>query len=103
MQNSEYPIPIPAVSLRQALTDIIESTAAEEAALGQILTAESELLETAKKNSDDVGEFSDLNTSVGGILRSITALQLFIHYQWEDAGKLLQDVDNCSAYDEMEE
>lgn len=103
MKTSEYKIPFPAVNLKQALTDVIDSIAIEGNAIGSILTAESELLSKAKKDAHDVDEFTDVNTLVSSIVRSIATIQLFNHYELEDSENLLQKIVDLSEYEDLEE
>lgn len=103
MKTSEFKIPFPAVNLKQALTDIIDSIAIEGSAIGGILNAESELLERAKKDAHDVDEFTDVNTLVSSILRSIATIQLFSHYELEDSKNMLQKISELDDYADLEE
>lgn len=101
MHTSDFKIPFTAVELKQALTDIIESIAIENIALGHILSAESEMLDKAKK--DAVDEFAGVNESVNRVLRSIAILQQINHYELEDSENLLKKITDLSEYDDMEE
>ena len=103
MDNSDFKIPFPAVNLQQAVTDIIESIAMEDAALGKILAADSEILEKAKKDSGGIGEFVCVNESVNSLMRNISMFQMLLQYELEDANKLLQQAEDLSDYDELEE
>jgi hypothetical protein len=103
MYNSDFKIPIPAVDLQQAITDIIESIAMEEAALGKILAAEGEILIKAKKDSGEMQEFVCVNESVNSLVRNISMLQQLLQYELDDAKKLLQQAEDLSDYDELEE
>lgn len=99
----EYKIPIPPVSLKNALTDIIESIAVEESALGEILSAESRLLEKFKQISKDSAELLYANASVNSVARSITTLQMFNRYQLEDTENLLHKIIDSGEAEETEE
>lgn len=103
MDNSDYKNPFPAVNLQQAIADMIESIALEDMALGKILAAESEMLEKAKKDSSDMQEFACVNESVNKLVRNISMYQMLLQYELEDAKKLLQQAEDLSEYDELEE
>lgn len=103
MLTSEFKIPIPAVDLKQALTDIIETTAMEDAALGKILACESEMLDKAKKSSDNLQEFVVFNESANGIVKNVAKLQIIIQFGLEDAKALLQETEDFSESDDLEE
>lgn len=100
LQTSGFKISFPAVELKQALTDIIESIAIENIALGHILSAESEMLDRAKNN---VNEYLGINESINSILSSIAILQQISHYELEDSENLLKQIIDLSEYDDMEE
>jgi hypothetical protein len=103
MLDSDFKIPIPAVDLQQAITDIIESIAMENVALGKILAAEGEILEKAKKDSGGIEQFVCVNVSANSLVRNISMFQLLLQYELEDAKNLLQQAEDLSEYDESEE
>jgi hypothetical protein len=103
LQTSDFGIPYPAVELKQALTDIIESVSIGETALGHILSTESELLEKAKKDANNIDELLDIYRACSSIIRSITTMQLFSHYILEDAANLLQRITDPGENDYLEE
>lgn len=103
MLTSNFKIPIPAVDLQQALTDIIESIAMEDVSLGSILAAESLAVEKLKKNSDDIQEFVCVNESVNGIVKSIAKLQIILQFGLEDAKDLLKKIDEIGESENLEE
>jgi len=89
MQMSMSPIPIPAISLEQAITDIINSIAMEETALSNILNSEGELIQKTKNVACDVDDLVLLNESVNDVIKNIAKLQMLIQFKLEDAEKLL--------------
>ena len=89
MQMSMYPITIQAISLEQAITDIINSIAMEEAALSNILNSEGELIQKTKNVACDVDDLVLLNESVNDVIKNIAKLQMLIQFKLEDAEKLL--------------
>jgi hypothetical protein len=101
MHKKNYIIPIPAIALKQALTDIIESIAIGNKALSRILDAESRLLERVKNQAHSYDTLDDMNSSVNSIIKSITVIQLINKYELEEAEDTLKD--SVCDNDEMEE
>lgn len=102
MHRKDYIIPIPAIDLKQALTDIIESIAIGNKALSRILDAESRLLERVKNQAHCIDTLDDMNTSINSIIKSITIIQLINKYELEEAQDTLKNI--VDDYDdELEE
>lgn len=75
------PIVTPCPTSRcQAITDLIESVALQEAALSRILDAESEKLQKAvdRQNHGSPDELLKFNRSVDKTIRSITLLEVIL-------------------------
>lgn len=100
MLDSVSGIPLPYISLEQAVTNIIESISKEEAAVANILNSESEVVQKVKEYSDDVEDFICLNKSVNDIIKNVVRLQMLLQIKLEEARTLLQSHEN---YDELEE
>ena len=92
MQMSVSQIPIPSISLEQAVTDIVSSIAMEEAALSNILNSEGEIVQIAKKVACDVNDLVSVNESVSSVIKNIARLQMLLQFKLEDAEKLLHKI-----------
>jgi hypothetical protein len=103
MNKRDYVIPMPAVDLKQALTDIIDSIAAGNKALSRILEAESKLLERVKNEACDISSFDNINSSINSIVKSVTIIQLINKYELEEAENTLKNIVYSDEYDELEE
>lgn len=67
------------VTREQAITNIIESVALEEAALSSILNAESEKIQRAVCFAKDEKDLLKINASVQSMISTITILQTVLH------------------------
>lgn len=103
MLNSDYETPFPSVDLQQAVSDIVESVAMENASLSKILSSTSEILEKSKKDSRDIQEFAQLNEYANRLVKCVSTLQLLIQYELEDAKNLLQKSGELIDEEELEE
>lgn len=103
MQMSMSQIPIPSVSLEQAITDVINSIAMEESALSNILNAEGEIIQKAKNMACNTDDFVSVNESVSSVIKNIVRLQMLIQFKLEDAGRLLQRLMDFNEGDDLEE
>lgn len=103
MQTCMSQIPIPSVSLEQALTDIVETIAMEETALSNILKSEGDVIQKANNVTGNIDEFISVNESVNSIIKNVARLQILIQFKLEDTKKLLQEMDYYDIYDELEE
>jgi hypothetical protein len=93
-------IPLPYITLEQALTNIIESISREETAAANLLNSESEFIKIAKDYSDNVEELVYLNTSVNDIVKNVVRLQMLLQIKLEETKKFIK---KCDDYDELEE
>ena len=103
MSNSDSKISIPSVNLKQVLTDIIETSATEDSALGSILSVENELLEKFKTKSEDIQDYISFNESVNRLIKTITKLKIVIQFNVEDAAIMLNKIQDLSDFDDLEE
>ena len=103
MHMSMSQIPILSVSLEQAITDIINSIAMEEAALSNILNSEGEIIQKTKNVACDVDELVSVNESVNSIIKNVARLQMLIQFKLEDAEKLLQKIMDFNEDEDLEE
>lgn len=62
----------------EAITDIIESVALQQAGLSHILNAEGEKLQKAIENSATSEELLEVNSSVESMINSIARLELIL-------------------------
>ena len=103
MHKRNYVIPMPAIDLKQALTDIIESIAVGNKALSRILDAESKLLERVKNDVCDITAFDEINSSINSIVQSVTIIQLINKYELEGAEGTLKNILEEDDYEDLEE
>lgn len=103
MQENTLCIPIPSVSLEQAVTDIIESIAMEEAAVSNILNSEGEMIQKFKNISRNVQEYVLLNKSINDVMKNTLKLQMLLQSKLEEAEGLLQAIELSDEYNEPEE
>ena len=73
----------------QAITDIIESIALEEAGLAHIINAEGEKIQKGKDLARNVEELVTLNASVKDTLVTIIKLQMLLQFKLEEIAKLI--------------
>lgn len=92
-------VPIACVDLHQALTDIVESIAAEDAALGAILSAQDVSVRAVHGASPGIGEFVSVSESAASLVKSISRLQMLLHLELGEAEEMLQ---RCAEFDEEE-
>lgn len=90
-------------SMEQALNDIIRSIAEEEIALSNILNAESEIIQRARKGARNIRDFVSVNESVNSIIENVIKLQKLTKVKLEFVEELLQSIGNFSKCDEQEE
>ena len=102
MRISDNRVPIACVDLRQALTDIIESIAAEDAALAAILSAQDAGMRTARGASSGLGEFVSLGESAGALVKSVSRLQMLLHLELGETEEMLQKWDDSGDSEEAE-
>lgn len=102
MMISDNRIPIACVDLRQALTDIIESIAAEDAALGAILSAQDSGMRSARGASSGLGEFVSVSESAGALVKSISRLQMLLHLELGEAEEMLRKWEESDESEEAE-
>lgn len=93
---------MPAVDMQQAITDIIESIAMEDAALCKILDSENSILERSKSGLGDLQEFVGINESINSLVKRISMLQLLMQFELENAKELLEMTENLDADDSEE-
>jgi len=91
------------VSIEQALANIIDSIAMEDAALSGILNSESELIKKTANISKDIGELVSVNESVKSVIRNVSGLQIIIQHMLENAERLLREIEETGYFDELEE
>lgn len=103
MLDSDYKMPVPPIDLQQALSDVVESVAMENASLSKILSSASKILEKSHKNSENILEFAQLSDSVNMLAKCVLRLQLVIQSELEDAKSLIQEFDELIDEEELEE
>lgn len=103
MQSYMSQIPMLPVSIEQALANIIDSIAMEDAALSGILNSESELIKKTANISKDIGELVSVNESVKSVIRNVSGLQIIIQHMLENAERLLREIEETGYFDELEE
>lgn len=67
----------------QAITDIIQSVALEQAALAHILNAEGEKLQKVIANTSDQEKLLDINRSVEKMVNAVSRLELILQSKLE--------------------
>ena len=77
------------VTREQAITDIIESIALEEAGLAHIINAEGEKIQKGKEIACNVDELVTLNASVKDTLTNIIKIQMLLQFKLEEIAKFL--------------
>lgn len=63
----------------QAITDVIESVALQEAGLSHIINAEGEKIQKVVATASTTQELLDVNRSVRDMINSITQLEMLLH------------------------
>lgn len=100
MLDSMLGIPLPYVSLEQALINIIDSISKEEIAVAAILESEGDIIQKAKNFSDNVDEYISLNISVNNIIKNIARLQILLQLKLEEAQSFLCKVKDIDDFEE---
>lgn len=77
----------------QAITDLVESVALEEAALAHILNAEGEKIQAIVALATTAEELIAVNTSVEAMVQSVTALELVLKDKLSLFSETLNDKD----------
>ncbi len=77
------------VCREQAITDIIESIALEEAGLAHIINAEGEKIQKGKELARNVDELVTLNASVKDTLTNIIKVQMLLQFKLEEIAKFI--------------
>ena len=80
----------------EAVTDLIESVALEEAALAHILNAEGEKLQAVIAHKPCTSDLLKVNDSVQRMVSAITKLEMILQAKLE----LFADDDSCRKYKE---
>lgn len=93
----------PCDSLEQAITDIIESIAIEDAALSSLLNSGGKILQEAKAAADNVSEFISVNQTVNNIIKNVIRLQILMQFKLETAKEMIHEIEMFDEEDELEE
>ena len=101
---------LPEVSRNQALTDLLESIALEEAALAHLINAEAEKVQAlaasmdTKHNPDakiDLKEISDFQKNVARVIQTVIKMQMLLQFKLENVlDAKLHFPDDDDDYDE---
>ena len=103
MQPDLFEIPIPSISLEQALANVIESIALEETALSHILNSQGEILQKTKQDAMSTDELVSVNESVNSIIKNVVKLQMLLQFKLEDTEELLKSIMDFNENSELEE
>ena len=71
----------------QAIADVIESIALEEAGLAHIINAEGEKIQKALELANNINDLIDINSSVKDTLTNVIKLQMLLQFKLEEIGK----------------
>lgn len=78
----------------QAITELIESIALQEAGLAHIINAEGEKIQAALEIEDvTIADLIAINQSVSDTLTKVIKLEMFLEFKLEEIGRL--DCPNC--------
>ncbi|MFY9114477.1 MAG: hypothetical protein WAO23_04450 [Dethiobacteria bacterium] len=73
----------------QAITDLLESIALQEAGLAHIINAEGEKIQAALEMTDvTIADLLAINESVAAVLRKVIKLQMVIEFKIEEISEL---------------
>ncbi|MDF2686059.1 MAG: hypothetical protein K0S55_1240 [Clostridia bacterium] len=103
MFESNIKIPISAISLEQAITDVIQSLAIEGTALSGILNSESEIIQKTKNISNNINDFISINETVNSVVKNVFRLKMLIQFELENTEEMLQKIKKYYENDELEE
>jgi len=103
MSLSSIIIPIPDISLEQAITNVIESLAIEGAALSGILNSEGEIVLKTNKISNNIDDFVSVNESVNSIVKNVFRLQMMLQFELDNTEQMLQKAEEYYENDDLEE
>lgn len=103
MNHSTFHRPIPPQILEQAVTDIVNAVATEEAALANILKLERDIIQRAKNDAADLEEFVAVNESVDNIIRNIAKVQMITQMKLKNLKGLILKIADLNENDASEE
>ena len=103
MFESNIKIPISAISLEQAITDVIESLAIEGTALSGILNSEGEIVRKTKNISNNISDYISVNETVNSIIKNVFRLQMLMQFELDNTEEILQKIGEYYEKDELEE
>ena len=93
MSESIITIPISAVSLEQAISDVIESLAVEGTALSSILNSEGEFVSKTAHISNNIDDYIAVNESVNSIIKNVFRLQMLMQFELDNTEEMLQKIE----------
>lgn len=90
----------PHVCLKQAVTDIVESIAMEEAAISHILSSEGELIRKLRDMKCSTAELLAANKSINRVIKTTLKMQMLLQFKMEEAEEAFAGI---GAFEECED
>ncbi len=87
------------VSLDQALKNIIDSISREEAAIANLIDAESHLLNNLKAATGNINDCFYINSSISDIIKNLVRMQLLLQQKLEETRSFIGE-DYMEEYEE---
>lgn len=100
---SLYKAKFPHVCLKQAVTDIVESIALEEAAISNILSSEGELVRKLRDMKCSAAELLAANKSVNRVIKTALKMQMLLQFKMEDAEEAFAGIGAIEECEDEEE